>query len=268
MKLKLLGTAITLSFASSIALASDYRTEWVASNSDLRGMDIYAFSGKVHLKPVPTAGHPLSQAAFREQIGGGEITHTRFDRRPGSVSLSRLNLDHYVPESMLYVGVHLTRIRRSDDARDLSSSDNDWGLTLGVTPIEGLRVSTAYRAAPIMTASNLFHLVTTSGSMKEGEYNPNLAVKYVTDLSGETALNVEAAFIDQSTADAVYLGTDYFFDSRSSVGAWFEGSGVGRSNTGYGIRAETFFTPQFSIQTSYFNLNEADIWRARAHLRF
>ena len=126
----------------------------------------------------------------------------------------------------------------------MDESDTDWGLAVGITPIEGLLITTEY--------------------FNEAGYDLNLSAKYVKALKGETALNLEAFFEDADDDNTYGISGDYYFNKKVSLGA----SIVNADETGYGIQGNLFVTNEFSIGAEYFTVDSTDSIFLEAAYRF
>lgn len=149
MKIKSLCAAVALSITSCPLWATPYQTEVGAIYTDIAGeIDVIGLGAEWHFAPVATDGHPLAEAAFLEQSSSVSVVHgmTDVDDFDLEVNTTLLNLGYYVPNSMFYVGAVLQRT--SVETQGFSDSDTDWGLTLGVSPVEGLLITTDYMNEP------------------------------------------------------------------------------------------------------------------------
>lgn len=153
---------------------------------------------------------------------------------------------------MFYFGAVLQRSSVEVEVLGLSNNENDWGLTLGVAQIEGLLITTDY--------------------MNEPGYNLNLTAKYVQKLEGDTAININASFIegDEDSSllgeaeDTTTLGIDYYFSRNVSLGVVFSDA----SESEYGVRTQIFFTQQFSVAAEYLTADSENIITVATALRF
>jgi len=255
---------------SSLAIASPYQTDITASYIDFEGSDDYSLRAAYYFAPVTTSGYPLAEAAFLGQASSVYLDYDRLDDVYGTRDRVNIGLGYYTPDSMLYVGANVVHITELDDGFESDASDTDWGLTLGITPIDGLLVTTSYRRAPLMHAPHLTQFMHYfAGTEDEGDrYDLNLSAKYVAQLDGDTAIKVAGTYADQSWGNMVSLGADYFVDPTFSVGAWFEDLGFLFLSNGYGIRTEKFFTQKFSAQAKYIDYDDFSIWSVGAGMRF
>ena len=243
MKLKSLSAAIALSLASSAAFSGSYNAEVSVNYVDLDGdADAIGLVGELFFAPVNTDGHPLEEAAFLEKASNVELAYAIGSAGPVDTTVLVLGVNYYIPNTMFFAGASLSRA--TVEVGSFDDSETDWGLTAGVTPIDGLLVTTEY--------SN------------DAGYDLNLHAKYVKALKGETALNLEA-FFEDSDFDNVYgISADYYLNKKASLGA----SIVSADETGYGIQGNVFLNNQFSIGAEYFTVDSANNVLLEAGYRF
>jgi Putative general bacterial porin len=151
-----------------------------------------------------------------------------------------------VPNTMFFLSAGYSTLDFKPD--DGSGSVDIWDITLGITPIEGLLVSTTHE----------------DGNY-EDSYDFNLRAKYVTQLSGDTAVNFEAEYEDGGEfEDYMSVAADYYLDHTFSLGVVIEDS----DETAYGVRTRKFFTPSFSATASYLTADESDMLELGVAVRF
>jgi hypothetical protein len=243
MKLKSLSAAITLSLASSAAFAGSYNAEVSVGYTDFDGdADAISLMGELFFAPVNTDGHPLEEAAFLEKASSVELSYTSISDGPADLTAAILGVNYYIPDTIFFAGAAIART--TVEVGSFDDSDTDWGLVAGVTPIDGLLVTTEY--------------------FNEAGYDLNLHAKYVKALKGETALNLEA-FFEDSDFDNVYgISADYYFNKKTSLGANI----VSADETGYGIQGNIFFNDQFSVGAEYFTVDSMNTISLEAAYRF
>ena len=250
MKMKKLGGAIALALASNFATA-DYRAEIGAAYNDIDGeVDIFVVAGELHFNPVSTATHPLAEAGFLEKSNNFSLSYAQSDAEYVDAEAITGELELYIPQAMLYVAPFY--VYSSYDAGEFfEGSDNDWGVTAGLTPFEGFRVTTTWS--------------------DEVDYELNFAVKQVVKLSGEQVINAEFEFIKASDEDGfeesddiIQAALDYYIDRTFSIGVELTNA----EDTSYGFRTQKFFTENFSALAAYYTADEFDSWLIGATLRF
>jgi len=242
--MKKLSAALALALTAAAASA-DYQAEVGVAYFDFDGAETIAFEGKYHFQPVATRSHPLVEAAFLERSNNVSLSHGRAEFGRVDVNTTRAEVELYIPDTMLYVAPFYTRT--STKYAGNSSSNNDWGVTVGITPLDGFRVTTTYA--------------------DDVDYEFNFDVKYVLGLANNTAINMEFAYADaphSSMEDTVSAAADYYFDRTFSVGVEI----VDAEDTAYGIRTQKFFTDTFSGFASYSKGDDVDTWAIGASLRF
>lgn len=234
MKLKTLSAAVGFSLYSAFSLANPYQAEVSATYLGGDDYDGVLLEGEWHFNTVDTARHPLAEADFIERSSHVSLDYGYRDFEENSVDAVNLALDYFVPNSMFFVGAGFHQ----------NDGDNDWSVTLGVLPMQGLLVTTTYR--------------------DEAGYDLNLAARYFTEMGAGTALSVRAEYQDQEVDDFMKLEADYYLDRTLSVGAVVEAAG----DTDFGVRTRKFFTPVFSGQVSYMAREGGDEWTLGVSYRF
>ena len=124
---------------------------------------------------------------------------------------------------------------------------------MGITPIDGL-------------------LITTSHSDEE-DYTANIAAKYVVQLAGDTALNLEASYVkgedaeddfEEDEDDTIHVAADYYFNSRFSVGASF----TDYEDSAYSIRSRYFYSEKVSFKAEAISADDENAFTLGAAIRF
>jgi hypothetical protein len=244
----LLSTAVLLT--SSLTMANTYNAEVGLNYTDngltlldntepLEDVSTIQLSGLYNFTAVDTSNKPLAEAAFLGNHSYLNASHSEFDADGGgSADAQTIGFGFYIPSTIFYIGAQYLNFEDS----------NNTIVTLGVTPIDGL-------------------LITTSHNEEADDYEPNIYAKYVRPLAGETAINLEAGFAqseDDEEEDAIYLAADYYFTSFFSVGATL----VDRDESTYGIRTRYFFNDQFSLTGEFTSSDEDDAMSVGAAFRF
>lgn len=264
MNIKQLAVIMPLTLMVNTGWAQAYQTEVTGSfkrhTSDYDvDTDFKSVSGQWFFEKVDNSRHPLAEAAFLERassisfayetvdawMGANQETNGIFGfQQRGTVEILTGKIEHYVPDTMLYVGA-MYNYRRLDTYGYDMPSDNDWGATIGLVPINGLLILTEY--------------------WDEAGYDPNIQAQYVVKLSEENAIRLEAGYHDVDVGDdRVTIGGDYYFDRTWSVGGWIENS----FDTGVGLRTRKFFTDTFSVTADYYELDSYKSYGISASLRF
>lgn len=241
MKLKALAAITALSLGSSLALADSYRSEFAAAYDDFDGdVKTLLVGGAFYFDQVDTSGKPLAEAAFLNKASNVSLIAGTADINGASDNVDTVGagVEFYVPNTILYVAADVTRWSVGDD------SDNNWTATLGVTPIDGLLVTTQYD--------------------DDVDYEFNVQAKYVTQLAGETALNLEAGHANSDFDDYNFVAADYYFNRAFSIGAMIED----QSESAYTLRTNYFINEQFYVGGSYTSYDNADEFMIQAGIRF
>lgn len=239
---------LSLSIALAVAAASSQADTVVAeigagySKYDVDGNSLNAINlyGTWFINTLTTDGLPLAEAAFLTKANSLTLTYDSIES--GDVTTLTARGEFYIPSAYLYLAPYYSSVDF-----DGFGSENDWGVEIGVTPIDGLLISTTYS--------------------DEYDYELNLDAKYVTQLSGDTAINIELGYAkagDGEGDDTFDLGADYFFDSTLSVGAAI----IDSDETGYAIRTRKFFTQTVSAEASYITYDDLDIVNLELSMRF
>lgn len=229
MKFKLLVAALSVA-ASGFAIADTYQAEvganaarWVSDgiNSSLNN---YEADGKYYFNLVKTDNLPLAEAAY---LGKNSNVFLAASRSYGHGYLTggkaySGGVEVYIPENFLYIKVEGNHQRYDGD------SDTSALATIGITPVDGLRVSTSWNT--------------------DESYHANLDAKYVTALGNGQYINVEATLADSDFGTYKSIGGDYYFDNTFSVGAEVSDDDAGKN---YLVRTRKFFTEQFSGDLAY-----------------
>lgn len=228
MKFKLL--VLALGIATSGVAIADYQAE-VGVNASRYSSDFldsdnktYGVTGAYYFSPVKTSGLPLAEAAYlgkNNNIFAGIIKTPRQDWFPSSTGYV-VGAEFYMPENFLYVSGGATYV-------DVNSGDNrnDWFVSVGITPIDGLLVTTDY--------SN------------DAGYDLNINAKYVTQVGGHF-INLEGGVVDTDYGTYTNVGGDFYFDNTFSVGGMIQ---HGDDDNAYQIRTRKFFTEAISGGLAY-----------------
>lgn len=243
MSIKKLSAALILTFTT--AAAADYRTEIRAAYFDSDKQESTALAGKFHFRPVETASHPLAEAAFLERSSNISLSHTRNEFGPTNTDTAVAVVALYIPQAMLYIAP--IYVRASSKLYDYSASQSEWGVAVGITPIEGFRLSTTYA--------------------DEVDYETNFEIKYLLSFANNTAINMEFGYADASTpymSDTISRAVDFYFDRTFNVGIEM----ISKGTTTHAISTEKFFTETFSGYASYRKGYNDEGWIIGASMRF
>lgn len=239
--------ALAAALVSGSALAQDFQWEASAGYTDLDGDSVLDAQVSYFLDRVATKGHPLAEAAFLERASNFTLGYA--DADDADSDTIGITGEFYFDQLYLRGGYASTDAAGTDI--DTISARVGWVIA------DGLRVAAGVDRVdfdvPGVDESN----------------DVVVEAKYVTKLSGETALNVEGSvtFLDQADDEVFALSGDYYFNSALSVGAALS---FADDDNNYGVNARYFFTPVLSITASYNTVNDGDddVFGARLTLRF
>lgn len=201
----------------------------------------YRVGGSYYFNEVSTGGKPLAEAAY---LGGNSnvfagFTRSSYLKNDPSVEAYTAGAEFFIPESFLYV--------RAGAVRSSSSGkhSSDWFTTIGVTPVDGLLISTDYA--------------------NDAGYDANLSAKYVTALGSDHFINIEAGVYDREYGTDKKVGGDFYFDSTLSIGGAVTEI---LEKEYYEVRTRKFFTHNFSGNLSYVDTPNGHLVNAGLNLRF
>lgn len=234
----------TLILASSASFASTYNAEVGLEYTDFDGdTSSIQLNGVYHFTAVDTTNKPLAEAAFLQKHSFINARHTEYDfDEGGSTDDQAIGFGFYIPNSIFYVGAEYQKYE----------DWNDTLVTLGITPIEGL-------------------LLTTQHNEEADDYEANIQAKYVRQLAGDTAFNLEASFAkapDSDEDDTFGFAGDYYFTSFFSVGASYVNQSIFSDEATTSVRTRYFFNDQFSLNAEIGSNEDVDTFSFGAALRF
>lgn len=242
--------------APAVSLAADYRAELQGSYFQLIGpgdfpdLNAAFIQGRYFFKTVKTDGLPLAEAAFLGRASSVSVAASRSESSIGQ-SVFRLNsqfasVGYYIPGTMFFGGVSASRnehITALNSTLVLTDYDTTWSGVLGITPVDGLLVTTEFQ---------------------EHGYDPNITARYVGKLPNSHYYAGTVSVVDADRGDTAFgVEFDYYFDDTFSAGlAYQDGS---ESLT---ARMRKFITPRFSIGGSYTDDDVADSFNVDIAWRF
>lgn len=236
MKIKALAAAVVMTMSSANVLADTYQFDLGANytHADVDGFGSDGFFGayaRYYFSPVNTTNRPLAEAAFLGKSSNVTLsTAEDFD-------VVRLDAEVYIPNSIFYIGATATRTDYGN------GSDNDWSARVGITPVDGLLITTSFN---------------------DDDYDLNLQAKYITALGGGNFLNVEGYFVDADSTNFFGVSADFYFDRTFSVGVAYEDIG----DDVFTVRTRKFFTETFSGEVTYSKHEYFDVARVGVSVRF
>jgi hypothetical protein len=246
MKIKLLVAALGVA-ASGFAIADTYQVDLGANavrfendQSNHTGK-VYELNGSYYFKAVETNNLPLAEAAYlgkNSNVFAGFGVSPKQNGAPNQ-KVYAVGAEVYIPESFLYVSAGASRYSVNHE------HDHDWFTTVGVTPIDGLLVTTSYN--------------------HDSGYDANIHAKYVTSIGTGQFINVEAGLADTDFGTSTSVGGDFYLDNTFSVGANISDDDTG---TEYTLRTTKFFTEQFSAGLAFTDADEGNELVVGASFRF
>lgn len=246
MKLKLLIAALGVA-ASGFAIADTYQVEAGANASRWEtdvfnsSLNSYEANGKYYFNLVKTDNLPLAEAAYLGKSSNAFLAASRSYGHGnfGGGKVYSGGVEVYIPENFLYVRVEGVHQRYEGD------SDTSALTTIGLTPLDGLRVTTSWDS--------------------DESYHANIDAKYVTALGNGQYINVEASLADTDVGTYKAIGGDYYFDNTFSLGAEISDDDFG---TNYLVRTRKFFTEQFSGDLAYADTEFGNVVALGVNYRF
>jgi len=197
MKKITLGILISAAVVSN-AHAEEYTVEvggGVASTDSVGGSDASQMNirGKLFFSPVETGNGPLAEAAFLNRASNIHANIIRAEDDYTKGTESKLGVEVFLPNTVFYGAFDYQHINI-----DNFDSTDSWTAKLGITPMEGLLLSTRF--------------------MKDVDYDPNVNAKYIHSLPGGQALGFtgDVYFGEDNTSYA--LGADYYITTQTSFG--------------------------------------------------
>jgi len=229
MKMNKLILAASISLISVGSLADDYQTEANISYVDNNNANGFVAGLNYHFDVVDTANKPLQEAAFLDRSNNIGIGYSAIGENDIAIINAEFYLNHF------YIAPTYTNPDIGDSvfAAKVGYIGNDLRITTTV-PEEG--------------------------------YEFNVDFKYVTALSGDDFINIEAGFSDggDNIDDTTFVSGDYYFDKTFSVGAVITNT----DETDFGLRINKFFSGKFSAGASFIARDNDDTLSLNAALRF
>jgi hypothetical protein len=203
------------------ATADDYRAQVDLSfdralfdGDDLPDADVLGIGGTYYFEPVKTDGLPLAEAAFLNRSSFVAAGIARSELGDEKIDIFGAGGGYYLPNTIFYGELNYTY------ADDFGGDQDRFSAALGVTPIDGLLVTTYF---------------------DEDGWDPNARAKYVGKLPNAHFYAASIDVVETDDDDFEFgLGFDYYFDPTFSAG-------IGLSEHFTILRAEKFFTPSFSL---------------------
>ena len=233
---------LLLAFTPVVTLADDYRTVVNgafdrATPDDFPGdIDTLNLAAAWYFAPVSTDGVPLSEAAFLGRASSLNATVSLVEVFDTHLDAQAAGVSYYIPGTMFYARVGAQRV---ENAIGLSSTavvtehDTQWLGALGLTPLDGLLVSTEF---------------------DEDGYDPNITARYVGKLPNSHFYAGSVSIVEPEFGDTyIALDFDYFLDHATSLGV-----GYSDRDERLELRAEKFFSPRWAAGVSAFTSDRVD----------
>lgn len=231
--------AVCATAACTFANAESYRFElsggYVHYDADHSEGDGWSAAGRAYFSPVTPDEHPLAEAAFMQRASSFSLSHQRSDTTPTSYPEGSLesdttlaSLDYYGPRGLLFVGVNAARSKM--DSGTYTDSDTRWSGSFGVTPVEGLLVSTDFYEGESLSDRR------------------NLKARYlITAPDYGEAIALEADYRYAYGEKFALWSIDYYVDPTLSLGLTYSRATSFSDNGTTQIRAEKFLSPRISL---------------------
>lgn len=244
--------------------AQSYRAEvgaelWQVSydfGSAAYDLDAIGFEGTFHLQELEAQNVPMAEWAYVAKSNNVSVKHTILDFAGGDTVYDIARLEWYFTEQKIYAAPFFLYTD--------TDSSNYWGISLGGTPIEGLRVFT---------------------TLIEGvEYDLNVFAKYLMTLKNGKMLSIEGGLeMDASedldgTTDYFGAAVDYYLDSTWSIGGFYHNSSNLNSffmqgnyflgDSSIGLRSTKFVTDELCVNGSIAMGDEVDSLKIGIDFRF
>lgn len=256
---------VALSMAlTPLAQADNYRMEVRGGLTQVDGntanSDTLEGAASVYFSPVDTGNHPLAEAAFMERASSLTLSHRRIDFsqespfEPGvdldrEHTVTRATLDYYSSHSPLFLSLSANRVTDEGTNGDRYSSTR-WSGALGVTPVEGLLVT-----------SNFYE-----GQDISDDWNLN--ARYVMPSRDFEAMAFEAGFDYTYGVQSARWSLDTYLDKTLSLGIGYARAISTTDDGTLELRARKFFTDRFSLSAFFSHHRRSDHYGLEAGLRF
>jgi hypothetical protein len=201
--------------------------------------DIWRVFGEYYFEQVNTEKVPLAEAAYLGRKSSVELLWTRTNIEATDLDALQLAAQVYVPNTMLFVAVGGSRadtLVRGPFGLETDQA-TDWFAVAGITPFDGLRISTYYG--------------------NEQGYDPNVAVKYVSKIRDSYFYGAWLQLVDPSGGDLnVNASLEFFFDLTLRARVRYD-----EFSDRWAASAEKFFKSRFGVGVEYYSDDFGDGFR-------
>ncbi|HUQ08902.1 MAG TPA: putative porin [Steroidobacteraceae bacterium] len=239
-----LASAIALALASTTALADDYRVEARATytRDELPNFNIvgdpqmFSLGGAWYFAPVSTDGVPLAEAAYLGHASYVGAVAARFEVYGTDLYSQAASIGYYIPGTMFFAGVGASRDEQAiavSSTTVLTDYRTTWFGTVGITPLDGLMITT---------------------NLRERGYDPNITARHVGKLPNGHFYAGSVNLVDPDDGDTSFgVDFDYYFDDSTSLGVGYDDGGER-----FELRAEKFFSGSWAAGVSAYAADGAN----------
>ena len=265
-RLKLIAVCLVLFTAVSNAQASEsYKVEthlsYSSSETDSSEAKHYSLQPVIYFSDVNLRDHPYAEAAFLERASSITLYHSKYDAKTdypseSDGSMSGVHVGYHVPSSPVYIMVAYTASEGKSSSLfgDYTSEGRYYNLGLGYYISDGLFVGASYSGGE-------FKVPDYDLTSKSNDYG--VSVKYVSELSGDRAINIQGGYsvdnnddgTDKETDRTVRLSSDYYLNRRLSLGAGvsqYTGDNSSGDGSDYGVNLRFFFNTNLSARVGIY----------------
>jgi hypothetical protein len=228
----------------SPAGADDYRFEVRAAldrdqpDGDFPGGDpqTLQLSGTWYFAPVSTEAVPLAEAAFLGKASNLSAVAARFEVFDEHLNAQAANIGYYFPGGLFFASAGVSRsqnITAINSQVVLKETNTRWFGALGVTPLDGLLVTTDF---------------------DENGYDPNITARHVGKLPNAHFYAGSVGVVKPDGGDTFFrLDFDYYFDDTTSAGI-----GYADGSEAITLRGRKFFSQAWALGVSAYTADGAD----------
>lgn len=199
----------------------------------------FAIGGSYYLAPVDVKNYPLAEAAFMNRASNLNAFYgyskTEAANVDGKLNTGVVGIEYYIPNSDFYLSGNVGFGNSKILGQSIDSTT--YAAEVGYLPTANLLVAIGLAGQDVDHGDN--------------DTDPTIRAKYVKQLAGDTAFNVEAAARFNDNADQYNVGADYFIDRTLSLGVEYDRTALsGNDEDAFGIRARKFFTQDIAVEAN------------------